>query len=162
MTRALTELFIIYDADGTVFGEVAYLLKKRFFGGRCAACEITHGKHAEKPVFTSFKNASLGAPIHNIHRDEMDPALWAAVRTAGGALPAVVARSVGAEGGEGRLEVVMGPAELEMCEGDVGRFRVDLVGACTGRGIMVEDNGCGIEISSSPVPMNREQSIEMR
>eukprot|EP00187_Rhodella_violacea_P012348 CAMPEP_0184712846 /NCGR_PEP_ID=MMETSP0314-20130426/3312_1 /TAXON_ID=38298 /ORGANISM="Rhodella maculata, Strain CCMP 736" /LENGTH=199 /DNA_ID=CAMNT_0027175369 /DNA_START=49 /DNA_END=648 /DNA_ORIENTATION=+ len=138
-TRLLTEVVIVYDADGTVMGELAYIIKKKFFGSKCAACDITHGKHAEKPDFTAFKTTALGGvPVANIHRDEMDPALQ---RVVGSALPAVVVRSVSTIDGGEELVLLMGQRELETCGGEVERFRELLVAMCGGIGVDVPRQG---------------------
>lgn len=108
--NVLAEIYVVYDADGTVVGEVMYSIKKWLGTAHCAACDITHGPHAEKPEFTSFKNG-FGVPVYNIHRDEMDIALRQCVD---GRLPCVVAR---VESGE--YIFLMGATELNVCNGSV-------------------------------------------
>lgn len=110
----LSELYVVYDADGTVVGEVMYSIKKWLGKAHCAACDITHGPHAEKPEFTSFKNG-FGVPVYNIHRDEMDVALR---RCVNGRLPCVVARI---ESGEHVF--LMGAKELNLCDGSVDELQ---------------------------------------
>jgi len=71
---SLKALYIVYDADGTVAGEMLYLLRKWLGKGHCAACDITHGPRKVKPEWTSLQRTGwLGVPLFNIHRDEMEP-----------------------------------------------------------------------------------------
>jgi len=70
---ALESLYIVYDADGTVPGEVFYLLRKWFGKRHCAACDITHGPKTVKPEWNTLQTTGwLGVNLFNIHRDEMD------------------------------------------------------------------------------------------
>lgn len=120
--KRVQSLHIIYDADGTPTGELLYLLKKLLGLSHCAACTITHGARCEKPEFTALKHA-WPVPVRNIHRDEMDDMMRGAVA---GVLPCVVART---DAGDVR---VMGPVELERCEGEVLAFEKSVL-ECVGR-----------------------------
>lgn len=105
-------LYVIYDADGTRTGELIYMAKKLLGVAHCAACDITHGPRREKPEFTELKE-TWPVPVYNIHRDEMDSHMCAAVDNV---LPCVVARTQ-------RADVrVMAPEQLESCAGDVVQF----------------------------------------
>ena len=108
------ELYVIYDADGTITGEIIYITKKLLGLAHCAACEITHGRRREKPEFTELKMEGWAVPLRNIHRDEMDAGLKRAVN---GVLPCVVART------DYRDVVLLGPSELESCRGEVLCFQ---------------------------------------
>ena len=105
-------LYVIYDADGTVTGEVVYMVKKLLGLGHCAACDITHGARREKPEFTQLKRV-WPVPVRNIHRDEMDARMRRAVAAR---LPCVVARTDAADAR------VLGPDALDRCRGDVVAF----------------------------------------
>lgn len=107
-------LYVIYDADGTLTGELVYLAKKMLRLAHCAACEITHGPRGEKPEFTALKSSTgWTVPLLNIHRDEMDETLRACVRRT---LPAVVART---DAGDCLL---VPPHQLAECAGSVDSF----------------------------------------
>eukprot|EP00183_Erythrolobus_madagascarensis_P005617 CAMPEP_0185845128 /NCGR_PEP_ID=MMETSP1354-20130828/1185_1 /TAXON_ID=708628 /ORGANISM="Erythrolobus madagascarensis, Strain CCMP3276" /LENGTH=235 /DNA_ID=CAMNT_0028545023 /DNA_START=78 /DNA_END=785 /DNA_ORIENTATION=- len=139
--RVLTELYVIYDADGTVAGELAYLVKKWLGRGHCGACSITHGPRREKPEFTHWK-LSLDVPVSNIHRDEMHIELYDATRSR--AFPCVVGRVSSGnvrENGNGGNDnndavcwsvnenegdeyvYIMDPSELNSCDGDLVKFQ---------------------------------------
>eukprot|EP00171_Calliarthron_tuberculosum_P005261 IDg5261t1 len=114
-SRDVTELVVIYDADGTVSGELIYMTKKLLGLGHCAACDITHGPRREKPEFTALKTRGWGVPLRNIHRDEMDTPLAAALRAH---LPCVGARLA-----DGSVRLLLGHEPLNACGGDVDAFR---------------------------------------
>jgi len=101
----------IYNADGTLLGEIAYVVRKYTGRGHCELCDITHGTLRRKPEWDSACKRA-GLEIDLLHRDEAsDEQLRAA-----GELPAVVADS-----GDG-WRLVAGPAELARCEGSPERL----------------------------------------
>ena len=101
----------IYNADGTLLGEIAYVVRKYTGRGHCELCDITHGTLRRKPEWDAACERA-GLDIDLLHRDEAsDEQLHAA-----GDLPAVVADS-----GDG-WRLVAGPAELARCESSPERF----------------------------------------
>lgn len=107
-------LYVIYNADSTLTGEILYLAKKALGFGHCAACDITHGPRGEKPEFSALKSTfGWTIPLLNIHRDQMDETLRACVHRV---LPAVVART---DAGDCLL---VDPHELAECAGSVDGF----------------------------------------
>lgn len=112
--KQVLSLHVIYDADGTLAGELMYMAKKALGLAHCAACDITHGPRREKPEFTALKTTTgWTVPLLNIHRDEMDETMRACVN---GLLPCVVART---DGGD---FVLVRPHELDECAGSVDSF----------------------------------------
>lgn len=101
----------IYNADGTLLGEVAYVVRKYTGRGHCELCDITHGTLRRKPEWDAAC-ARVGLEIELLHRDEAS----AEQLRAAGPLPAVVA-----DDGSG-WRLVAGPAELGACEGDPERL----------------------------------------
>ena len=97
----------IYNADGTVLGEISYVAKKLAGRGSCALCDITHGWTGRK---RSFDNACTSASIEIelLHRDEATPEQLAAATS----LPAVIFQS------EGKWVCILGPSDLEECHKD--------------------------------------------
>lgn len=101
----------IYNADGTLLGELAYVLRKYTGRGHCGLCDITHGPVRRKPVWDlACKRA--GIEIVLLHRDEADAVQLAAA----GKLPAVITER------DGRWVLTLGPAELAACNGDPEEF----------------------------------------
>ena len=97
----------IYNADGTILGEVAYVAKKLLGRGSCALCDITHGWTGRRRDFDSTCS-SAGIEWTLLHRDEATPEQLAAA----GALPAVIKHD------NGTWQLVLGPGELDACHGD--------------------------------------------
>lgn len=97
----------IYNADGTLLGELAYVVRKYIGRGHCELCDITHGTLRRKPEWDAAC-ARSGLEIVLLHRDEAS----AEQLRAAGPLPAVVA-----DDGSG-WRLVAGPAELAACNGD--------------------------------------------
>lgn len=94
----------IYNADGTLLGEISYVVRKYTGRGHCALCDITHGTVRRKPEWDSAC-ATSGIEIELLHRDEATPEQLRAA----GDLPAVVANN-----GTG-WRLVAGPRELAAC-----------------------------------------------
>ena len=119
----------IYNASGTVLGELAYVLRKVLGRGSCALCDITHGW---SPVMrTDFKQACAGRAwaFDLLHTDEASAEQLAAA----GPLPAVVSKTP-----DGWLHV-LGPAELASFErnpeGLLDAIEGKLVGQTSANGV---------------------------
>lgn len=97
----------IYNADGTILGEVSYVAKKLLGRGSCALCDITHGWTGRRRDFDTTCNGA-GIEWMLLHRDEATPEQLAAA----GPLPAVIVEH------DGKWELVLGPSELDECNGD--------------------------------------------
>ena len=98
----------IYNARGSITGEIAFLLGK--FTGRteCALCDITHGPFKKKTAFSRAQQ-TLGVPFEILHLDELDATLYSFKESA----PCVVA----IRGSE--CSILLSKAELALCDGDV-------------------------------------------
>ena len=104
----LERLVGIYDADGTIRGELAYLIGRTRGTAHCALCDITHGRLRRRADFDDACR-ELAVPLELCHRDEIDETVRAA---AGGSYPCIV--GIGAAG----AWVVMDRDDLEACAGD--------------------------------------------
>lgn len=104
----IARLVGVYDADGTVLGELSYFLRARVGRAHCALCDITHGRVRERSDWQRCRDA-LPVPFATFHRDDQPPAVRAA---AAGQLPVVVA-----ELDDGDVVVLLEPDELEGCGG---------------------------------------------
>jgi len=108
-----SEYFAVYDADGSLAGEISYALGKLAGGQQCALCDISHGWNPlGKSQWRSAKAASCG--LQWLHRDEQPEDL--ASFTAG-QLPVVVAKT-----GEA-FRVILSADQLVQCQGDYARFQ---------------------------------------
>jgi len=82
--RALTG---VYDADGSLIGELRYWVGARLGRAHCALCDITHGSVRERPAWRECRDG-LAVPFETVHRDEQTPTVAGATA---GTYPAVVA-----------------------------------------------------------------------
>ena len=100
----------VYDADGTLAGELRYWVGAHVTGtAHCALCEITHGTFREKARWRELA-AGLPVPFEAVHLDERSPEVLAA---SDGYEPCVIALRA-----DGSAEVVLDAGELEAMDGD--------------------------------------------
>jgi hypothetical protein len=83
----IVRLVGVYDADGTLRGEVTYWVGARLGRRHCSLCDITHGSIRRRPEWTACTDG-LAVPFDTYHRNDQPEAVRAA---AGGAAPVVVA-----------------------------------------------------------------------
>lgn len=117
----------VYDADGSLAGEIRYWIGARLGRTHCSLCEITHGMFREKQSWKDCR-AELDVDVVTHHRDD---APIDVLEVCGHSLPAVVLRSAA------RVELLLGPDRLEQLGGDVDAFRSALTAACAERGFNV-------------------------
>ncbi len=120
----MTALTGVYQADGSLLGELRYVAGTIFGGVHCSLCDITHGRLREKAAWRAERDR-LTIPFTAVHLDERSPAETAA---SDGHTPCVLAHS--ADG----IEVLVGPAALEACEGDPAALVGAIEGALAERG----------------------------
>ncbi|KRF37637.1 hypothetical protein [Nocardioides sp. Soil805] len=103
----------VYDADGGLLGEAAYVWGKLRGTRHCALCDITHGRVRRKPAWDRLVVA-LGRPVDLLHLDEMPADVAEAVAAYGA--PVILARS--ADG----LRPLVSADELDGMRGSVERL----------------------------------------
>ena len=79
----------VYDADGSLVGELRYWIGARFGRTHCALCDITHTSVRERRAWRDCRSG-LAVPFETVHRDERTPEIVAASRDLA---PVVVART---------------------------------------------------------------------
>lgn len=104
--RVIRRLIGVYDADGTVWGEVRYWLGARVGAAHCALCDITHGVVRERRDWRRCADG-LPVPFDTFHRNDQPEAVRSG---SGGQVPVVVAETVDLD-----VVVLVGPASLEDC-----------------------------------------------
>lgn len=109
----VTALAGVYDADGGVRGETAYVIGHLLGRTHCALCDITHSPVRRKPEWDRMA-ASLPVPIRLLHRNELDAEL---ARAIDGEPLALVAARV-----DGEWTVMLDSGDLEGLDGNVDRF----------------------------------------
>jgi hypothetical protein len=108
----LVRLHGVYDADGTLRGEVAYWIGARLGRRHCSLCEITHGAVREKAEWQACQ-LGLPVPFDTHHRDDQPDSVRAAV---GGVVPVVVAETTTG------MVLLLSPADLRACGGSTDRL----------------------------------------
>lgn len=122
----IMRLIGVYDADGSLLGELTYFLRARVGRAHCALCDITHGRVRERPAWRASRD-SLPVPFVTFHRDDQPADIR---RAGGGAAPVVIAETTGGE----RL-VLIGRDGLEGCAGSPDRLVDALQAAAKARGL---------------------------
>jgi len=102
----------VYDADGTLFGEITYWCRARIGRAHCALCEISHGTFRAKSEWLSLV-AGARVRVEMWHRDDAPSDVLDAM---GGRFASVAART------DRGVIVLLDPDDLAECGGDIGRF----------------------------------------
>ena len=108
MERTVTRLVGVYDADGTVLGELSYFLRARVGRAHCDLCDITHGRIRERSDWRQVRD-TLPVPFETFHRDDQP----GAVRDAAAGVVPIVAAVID----DGSCLVLLGPGDLAACAG---------------------------------------------
>lgn len=121
----VVRLIGVYDAEGTVRGELAYWIGARLGRAHCSLCDITHGSVREKPAWKQCR-ADLPVAFDTYHRDDQPDAVRSAV---GGVAPFVVAET------DAGIVDLLGPTELDACGGTIEAFLAAIERAVAERGL---------------------------
>ena len=109
----------VYDADGTIIGEVRYVVGKLLGTASCALCDLTHGTKLKGRDDYKACAASLPVPVELFHRnDQPDIVRSLTINN----LPCIVAQRE-----DGSLAIVIGAHDLEACNKDVDKLGVLLL-----------------------------------
>ena len=106
------ELVGIYQANGSIVGEIQYVWGKLLGTRHCSLCDITHGWVRETTEFRACRER-LRIPIRTIHLDERSEDLYLATENR---TPCVVGRCLDG------WEVVLSSDQLQSCNGSVRSF----------------------------------------
>lgn len=105
MAERIVRFVGVYNAEGTLRGELSYWFGRRRGTAHCALCDITHGSVRERADWKACR-ADLGVDFDTYHLDDQPEAIRALTS---GTAPVVVA-----ETSVGHL-MLLGPDELEAC-----------------------------------------------
>lgn len=89
--RVISRLIGVYDADGTLRGEVAYWIGARLGRRHCSLCDVTHGAFTVKSDWKRCHSA-LPVPFDTYHRNDQPDEVRLA---SGDRVPVVVAETAG-------------------------------------------------------------------
>ncbi|GAA4718790.1 hypothetical protein GCM10023216_04090 [Isoptericola chiayiensis] len=113
-TDAPVELVGVYHAEGSLLGELRYVVGRARGTAHCALCDVTHGTVRRKRSWDEYV-AGLDVPLRLVHLDEMPDDVARAVARWGS--PVVLGRTA-----EGELAPVLDRDQLEALGGDVDAF----------------------------------------
>ena len=122
----VTRLVGVYDADGTVVGEISYFLRACVGRAHCDLCDITHGRLRERDEWRRARDG-LPVPFDTFHRDDQPEAVRAAAE---GVVPVVVAGL-----GDGTHVLLLDPDTLAACAGSPEQLIDRAVSAMRDRGL---------------------------
>jgi hypothetical protein len=108
-----TEVVGVYDADGGLVGEAAYVWGRLRGTVHCSLCDITHSPLRRKPAWDRLV-AGLPVPVRLLHRNELDADVAAAVAVTG--LPVLLVHD------DGGWRPLVGADELDALDGSVERL----------------------------------------
>src|SRR4051794_6860030 len=120
----VTRLTGVYDAEGSLLGELRYVIGHALGRRHCALCEVTHGRLREKPTWREAR-AQLPVPFTAVHLDEQDAAQRALTE---GRTPGVLAHPTAG------IEILLGCDEIERWAGEPGLLVEALRRALADRG----------------------------
>ena len=115
----------VYDADGTMLGELSYFLGARLGRTHCALCDITHGLVRQRPAWRAARD-ELPVEFVTYHRDDQPDDVREAI---GDRLPAVVAETASG------VVVLLDGDDLEACGGDPKSLIAEVRRAVADRGL---------------------------
>ena len=101
-------LYAIYDADGSLVGELRYLVDKFLRRANCALCDLSHGWHpAGKRAWRQRQGATT--QLSWLHRDEVPHHVLVHVSES---LPCIAMDT------NGCVDILICKDQLARCEGD--------------------------------------------
>ena len=101
----------VYNAAGTLRGEISYVLRRTFAGEHCALCDITHGPLRRRPTWDRGVEdfaARSGIDVVLCHLDDAPPAVLEH--------PEFQAPAVFLERSDGSVEPLLSAEALETCQ----------------------------------------------
>ena len=101
----------VYDADGGLRGETAYVVGRLLGRRHCSLCDVTHSPLRRKRAWDDLV-ATLAVPLTVAHRNELSPAEAAAASDAG--LPVLLGQCA-----DGSFTVLVDAPALETAHGSV-------------------------------------------
>lgn len=123
--RVIELLVGVYNAEGSLRGELAYAWGRLTGRTHCGLCDVTHAGLRRRPAFVSWAQ-SLPVPFELVHLDERSADVTAA---SAGQAPCVLART--AEG----WQRVLDADAIEACSGQLDCFTDTLDRALAAHGL---------------------------
>jgi len=121
----IRRLIGVYNAEGTLRGELTYWVRARLGRAHCALCDITHGSIRERPDWQACRDG-LPVPFDAYHLDDQPGEVRALLA---GSAPAVVAQV------DGGCILLLDEAALDACQGSPERLAEALTSAAERAGV---------------------------
>jgi hypothetical protein len=115
----------VYNARGTIAGELAYALGKLSGRAHCGLCDVTHGMRLRERAEWREQRAHLPIPFETVHLDERPPEVARACSTP----PCVLAHT------DDGIVPLLGPAEIDACAGSAEALLAAVARAADARGL---------------------------
>ncbi|MFM8310557.1 MAG: hypothetical protein ACKOAZ_01515 [Ilumatobacteraceae bacterium] len=125
----ITRIIGVYNADGTLRGELTYLVGKLRGTAHCGLCDITHSTVRRRPEWLECASL-LPVAFDTYHRDDQPDA---ARPHTDGSLPAVLADT------DAGVVPLLGPADLDACAASPERLIDAVRTAADGLGLRWPD-----------------------
>ena len=116
IVTSMDKMYGVYNADGGIMGEIAYVWGKIRGTAHCALCDITHRGVSKKKEWKDLEGR-LATPMDLLHINEQDFDL---ARFTEGKTPCVVGDFAG------ELRLIMNSEDLEECGKSVEKFESSL------------------------------------
>lgn len=124
-TPRVRRLVGVYNADGTLRGEVTYVVGKLLGRAHCGLCDITHGAVSVRSEWKTCRTA-LAVPFDTFHRNDQPDA---ARPLTDGRLPAVLADT------DSGFVFLLGADELDACAKSPERLMTAVEAAVASAGL---------------------------
>lgn len=121
----IVRLIGVYDANGTLRGEIAYWIGARLGRRHCSLCEVTHGLFTVKEEWKRCRD-DLPVAFDTFHRDDQPEVVRAAT---GDRAPVVLAET------DGGLIVLLDGMQIEAAGGDPQRLMQEIDDRVTAAGL---------------------------
>jgi hypothetical protein len=136
----VSELIGVYDADGSVVGEIRYWVGARFGRSHCSLCDITHGTFRERSEWRAFRDI-LPVEFTTCHRDDAPADV---IKACGANFPVVLARV------ESEIMVLLDEIALDALGGDVDRLGAAIADRCAELGLVLDSDPGESQARTSP------------
>lgn len=125
---SIRKLTGVYNARGTIAGELAYALGKLTGRAHCGLCDITHGLRLRERTEWRAQRAHLPVAFETVHLDERTPE----VRRACSAAPCILAHV------DDGVVPLLGAGEIDACAGSAAALIAAVERAAAARGLSFE------------------------
>ena len=114
--KSIKKVYCIYNANGSIIGEISYLWKKLLSDFDCSICNISHNTFTEKRIWKKEMSKSK-YKIEMLHLDEQSEDLKSFTKDV---TPCVVSEN------DSGFEIILRDSELKKINGDVYLFFKEL------------------------------------